>query len=170
MGWIGVDLDGTLAEYHRWEGETVIGKPIVAMVARVRQWRANRQDVRIFTARICSNEDPKGVRKAIEAWSRKHLGEVLPITNVKDYALIELWDDRAVHVIPNTGIPLLPAAKRDEEMLQMANALRPFAMLYQALHHQKDDGHPVFGIDGREITVGDLRNALRHMARVGHIP
>jgi hypothetical protein len=29
---------------------------------------------------------------------------VLPITNVKDYGMYELWDDRAKQVVPNTGV------------------------------------------------------------------
>ena len=31
-------------------------------------------------------------------------GEVLPVTNCKDFGMIELWDDRAVQVVFNTGI------------------------------------------------------------------
>ena len=37
-GWIGVDLDGTLAEYHGWQGIEHIGEPIPKMMARVRRW------------------------------------------------------------------------------------------------------------------------------------
>ena len=37
-GWIGVDLDGTLAHYEGWQGETHIGAPISAMVERVKRW------------------------------------------------------------------------------------------------------------------------------------
>lgn len=102
MGWIGVDLDGTLAEYTEWQGETHIGAPIEKMVKRVKQWLWAGQDVRIFTARIC---DPAkaSARTAIEMWCQEHIGQVLPITNTKDYDMTELWDDRAVQVIPNTG-------------------------------------------------------------------
>ena len=35
-GWIGVDLDGTLAEYHGWKGSEHIGPPIPLMVERVK--------------------------------------------------------------------------------------------------------------------------------------
>jgi hypothetical protein len=31
----------------------------------------------------------------------------LPVTNVKDFSLIELWDDRCVRVEPNTGRPIV---------------------------------------------------------------
>jgi len=40
---------------------------------------------------------------AIRMWCLHHIGQMLPITNVKDYAMIELWDDRAVQVEANTG-------------------------------------------------------------------
>ena len=39
-GWIGVDLDGTLARYEGWAGSHDMGEPIAAMVDRVRAWRA----------------------------------------------------------------------------------------------------------------------------------
>jgi len=38
--WIGVDLDGTLAEYGDWIGIEHIGKPIPLMIARVKSWIA----------------------------------------------------------------------------------------------------------------------------------
>lgn len=109
-GWIGVDLDGTLARYDGWKGPEHIGEPIPVMLDRVKQWLAGGRDVRIFTARVShDNELPHRMmeaaqaRAAIIAWCIKHFGHPLPITNVKDYAMVELWDDRAVQVIPNTG-------------------------------------------------------------------
>lgn len=106
-GWIGVDLDGTLAQYDGWKGEAQIGEPIPKMVRRVKRWLAEGRDVRIFTARISgSQEGDAGIAKMCEAigvWCAQHIGVALPVTNVKDYAMIELWDDRAVQVIPNTG-------------------------------------------------------------------
>lgn len=101
FGWIGVDLDGTLAEYTGWKGRTHIGRPIPAMRVRVLRWLAEGRDVRIFTARVC--EDRPEVVAAIEKWCIRHLRQKLPITNVKDFAMVEMWDDRAVQVIPNTG-------------------------------------------------------------------
>jgi len=50
--WIGVDLDGTLARYEGWKGADHIGAPVPAMLARVKEWRSNGIEVRIFTARI----------------------------------------------------------------------------------------------------------------------
>lgn len=108
-GWIGVDLDGTIAEYDSWVSETHIGKPVPLMVARVKQWLEEGRQVKIFTARMCREDDPDlasevlPIREAIEKWCKKHIGVVLPITHKKDYSMLELWDDRCVQVIPNTG-------------------------------------------------------------------
>jgi hypothetical protein len=104
-GWIGVDLDGTLAEYSHFEGPTIIGKPIPRMVERVKRWLAEGRTVKIFTARVCKGPtDVKLIRQAIEVWCAQHIGRKLEVTNEKDWGMVELWDDRAVQVIPNTGI------------------------------------------------------------------
>lgn len=100
-GWIGVDLDGTLAEYAGWQGPDHIGRPVPAMLERVKKWLASGTEVRIFTARVSGNE--KGVLEAIESWCARHVGQVLAVTCCKDYGMVELWDDHAVQVIPNTG-------------------------------------------------------------------
>lgn len=101
-GWIGVDLDGTLAEYHGWAGIEHIGEPVPAMMERVKRWLEERREVRIFTARC---QTPEAVPH-IEAWLTLHGLGHLSITNVKDFGMIELWDDRCVQVEPNTGRPL----------------------------------------------------------------
>lgn len=72
-GVIAVDLDSTLAEYTEWKGIEHIGKPIPAMLARVKKWL-----------------EENGIGG-------------LKITNVKSMDIVEFWDDRAVQVIPNTG-------------------------------------------------------------------
>ena len=100
--WIGVDLDGTLAIHHSgYFRRGIIGPPIQLMVERVKTWRANGIEVRILTARA---DGTQGVVEAIQDWCEEHIGERLPVTNKKDYDMLELWDDRAVQVIPNTGI------------------------------------------------------------------
>src|SRR5688500_10365465 len=108
-GWIGVDLDGTLAHFQRqdvWDGS--IGAPVVAMTERVKRWLREGRDVRIVTARVASvdgvTDGPRDVdvqRALIADWCLAHLGQVLPITASKDYHMVELWDDRAVQVITN---------------------------------------------------------------------
>ena len=98
-GWIGVDLDGTLAFYDGWKGPSHIGPPVPTMVNRVKTWLREGKEVKIFTARASVPE----LIPFIEEWCKTHLGVVLPVTNIKDFGMIELWDDRAVGVIPNTG-------------------------------------------------------------------
>lgn len=105
-GWIGVDLDGTLAHYTRYQGPTHIGPPVPAMVERVKRWLDAGHDVRIFTARVFDEATRADVYPAIRAWCVEHIGRELRITCVKDHAMWELWDDRAVQVIPNTGTPV----------------------------------------------------------------
>jgi len=102
-GWIGVDLDGTLAYYDIWRDAAHIGPPIPVMTERVKRWLAEGRDVRIFTARISHADEAEVARTAIVAWCKNHLGQELPVTNLKDYDMIELWDDRCVAVKCNTG-------------------------------------------------------------------
>jgi len=106
-GWIGVDLDGTLAEYHgRDNGK--IGGPIPAMVERVKAWRAAGREVRIVTARVALGAGRTYSQIAqehnqITDWCREYIGQELPVTASKDFMMLELWDDRVVHVEKNTG-------------------------------------------------------------------
>lgn len=99
--WIGVDLDGTLAQYNGFKGADVIGEPIPEMVQRIHQWLSEGKTVKIFTARACVTEHIQHVSD----WVIKHIGVELEITNIKDYGMIELWDDRAVRVRFNEGVP-----------------------------------------------------------------
>ncbi len=101
--WIGVDLDGTLAHYDGWRGADHIGSPVPAMVERVKAWLAAGRQVKIFTARMHGHTIFTDARTPIEEWCREHIGQVLEITNVKDFHMAELWDDRACQVIYNTG-------------------------------------------------------------------
>ena len=112
--WIGVDLDGCLAEYHGWQGHDHIGPPIPKMVQRVKEALQGGKTIKIFTARVGliwnndtdSYEEPSYVpaaRYRIFEWCLEHIGEVLPVTCIKDYGMVELWDDRCIHVQVNTG-------------------------------------------------------------------
>jgi len=98
--WTGVDLDGTLAKSSDKFDPDKVGEPIQAMVKRVKSWLKKGKIVKIFTARAGDKEfDPS----VIKAWCTKHLGQELEITNEKDPGMEELWDDRAVQVVKNTG-------------------------------------------------------------------
>lgn len=105
-GWIGVDLDGTLAKYDGWKHHTHIGDPIVPMVSRVQQWLLQGIPVKIFTARVsCPCPIQKAeVVEAIQQWALTHIGSLLEVTCQKDFSMIELWDDRARQVVFNEGI------------------------------------------------------------------
>lgn len=107
-GWIGVDFDGTLAEYHGWQGELNFGGPIPAMVERVKHWLLAGYEVRMVTARAFGEGGTirTGVVEALDRWCEEHIGERLPITCSKDFGMIELWDDRCVQVVQNTGEPV----------------------------------------------------------------
>jgi len=101
--WIGVDLDGTLAEWHGWHPDKKIGEPIPAMMERMYKWlHTPGVTVKIFTARVAMNAELEIPR--IQEWLAKHGLPELEITNVKDMFMVEMWDDRAIQVIPNTGI------------------------------------------------------------------
>lgn len=104
-GWIGVDLDGTLAHYDEWRGDNHIGDPIPEMVERVKAWLAKGQEVRIFTARVSGIGGDRAMkfRELIQDWLEAVGLPRLEVTCVKDYQMVELWDDRAVGVVPNTG-------------------------------------------------------------------
>lgn len=103
-GWIGVDLDGTLAEYDHWRGADHIGKPIPAMARRVAGWLSEGREVRILTARVSGTpEERAAALRPIQIWCLRVFGMYLPVTCEKDYGMIELYDDRAVQVEMNTG-------------------------------------------------------------------
>lgn len=111
-GWIGVDLDGTLAHYDRWRGHAHIGAPIPEMVERIRKWIEDGWPVKIFTARVSGHPDEvHEIREAIKAWLAKNDLPDLEVTCIKDYAMVELYDDRAVTVEMNTGQLLAPSSR-----------------------------------------------------------
>lgn len=110
-GWIGVDLDGTLAHYDKWRGEQHVGDPVPRMKALVEQWLLEGIEVRIFTARVAEGEgrhkeDVATITTIIQDWCERHGLPRLPVTNIKDFGMLALYDDRAASVQKNTGIDL----------------------------------------------------------------
>lgn len=105
-GWIGVDFDGTLAMDGDRTFEEELGLPIEPMRQRVARWLAEGREVRIVTARVArkNGEMIRSEQKLmIQEWCLRYLGRVLPVTSEKDYMMAELWDDRAIQVVKNTG-------------------------------------------------------------------
>jgi hypothetical protein len=100
--WIGVDLDGTLAKEEESLEPDQIGAPVEAMAKRVKEWVEEGKTVKIFTARAASPRQVVNVR----AWLKRNGLPDLEITNIKDYRMIQLWDDRCVRVATNVGEPM----------------------------------------------------------------
>lgn len=132
-GYIGVDFDGTLAQWTEWTKWDEFGPPIPAMVERVRGWLAEGHEVVIFTARLhpptvdgchCHtsgewyNNDKMEV--AIMEWCVEHIGTPLQSTNVKNWRMFEFWDDRAIQLVTNTGLTLAEADLCDQSELLAA--------------------------------------------------
>lgn len=107
------------------------------MVSRIKDWLEQGKEVRIFTARIYPGiyeegqftpleineeddayKDAEIAAKAIDSFCKKYIGQSLMITCLKDHGMVELWDDRAIQVEPNTGRPL---AKRLEKPVKSLN-------------------------------------------------
>lgn len=97
--WMGVDLDGTLARYDRSLSYGRIGPPVPEMMALVKKMISHGVRVKIFTARV---QDPDQI-PVIRNWLRENGLPELEITNVKDFAMIRLYDDRCIQVERNTG-------------------------------------------------------------------
>ena len=112
-GWIGVDLDGTLAHYDGWVRPDHIGAPIPLMVQRVKHWLKQGQLVKIFTARVANPDQAPIARSAIESWCETYLGQKLEVTCCKDLSMIALYDDRCIRVEHNTGLILFTDEGRD---------------------------------------------------------
>lgn len=97
--WTGVDLDGTLAYYDSTSTLDRVGEPIPAMLDLVRKMLNNGIRVKIFTARA---QDPDQL-PVIRKWLRENNLPELEITNIKDYYMQRLYDDRCIQVEKNTG-------------------------------------------------------------------
>ena len=114
--WIGFDLDGTLAEYNGWSGVENIGKPVKPMCDIIKKLHSEGIKVKIVTARVAPKDVREGEQQAdkareyIKEWCKDNLGFVPEITHEKDALMEKMYDDRAVQVIPNEGIPIEDAA------------------------------------------------------------
>lgn len=105
-----MDLDGTLAEYTQGADLAEIGAPIELMMSRVKKWISQGNVVKIFTARAAF---PRQI-EIVKAWLVKNGLPELEVTNVKDFGMIELWDDRCIQVTANTGCPMFESSHSGE--------------------------------------------------------
>lgn len=101
---IAFDLDGTLAEYHGWQGVEHIGKPIEPMVQLLLQHMRNGEKCYIFTARVSDEGDAGIARHYIREWLRKNDLPFVEVTAIKRKDFDIMYDDRAIRVKKNQGI------------------------------------------------------------------
>jgi hypothetical protein len=97
--WVGVDLDGTLAVHEDLMRLDRVGAPIPATMDLVRKMINDGIRVKIFTARASDPTQLTIIRK----WLAANDLPPLEITNVKDYMMSRLYDDRCIQVEKNTG-------------------------------------------------------------------
>jgi len=179
--WIGVDLDGTLAQQPEDKNYVPdhIGKPVKVMLDRVKEWVKDGKKVKIFTARA----DDEVAVNAIKKWLKKQDPELadLEVTNLKDCGMTELWDDRAIAVEKNTGKVaesivdiLLEAGAWTEYWMNPDLALIkaiPGHVPYAITHVlEPDEWH--YGVEGRPEGVYAAmrrRGWVRVLVQSGHI-
>lgn len=116
--WVGVDFDGTLSHHKAGEIVDGCGEPIMPMVEYVKGLIAQGVEVRVMTARVWVPRDERWnkdlanecgrQRIMIMDWCEKHIGKRLPVTCEKDYGMLFLLDDRAIHVTRNEGTFQIP--------------------------------------------------------------
>ena len=109
--WVGFDLDGTLAEHGKYQGPDHIGTMIQKMKDILIEWLKQGYRVKIMTARMGHAELRDEARTIIQDWLEVNGLPRLEVTCKKDYKMIRLYDDRAVQVIPNTGVTLEEVVK-----------------------------------------------------------
>lgn len=155
--WIGVDLDGTLAQYAGWTADGYpIGDPIPAMWDRVYSWLKEGKVVKIFTARASEEHQiPK-----IKEWFKKHSLPDLEITNVKDYWMTELWDDRAHRVEWNTGRQLSVTSLSSPKEMQ----------IYHTFHLLQSEFNEVYGENRVSKQLIEISGMMEHPRRVCEFP
>jgi hypothetical protein len=111
-------MDGTAVEWHGWTAWNEIGKPLPAMIARIRDWLDKGYQVKIFTSRLPLDQSPmaeevckttgerytrQDMIKVIADYFEPLVGQRLEAINIKHYKMYEYWDDIAVQMVVNTG-------------------------------------------------------------------
>ena len=108
-GWVGFDLDGTIAQYTTFQGWDKIGPPVPGFVNLIKKLRALGVQCKILTARASAESRAlnditfEQVEKVIQDWTEKYIGERLPVVTEKGAAMICFFDDSAIQVDKNTG-------------------------------------------------------------------
>ncbi|WP_397384050.1 hypothetical protein, partial [Prosthecobacter sp.] len=136
-GWIGVDLDGTLARSDPAKSPNYIGAPVPQMIKRVRYWIKTGRTVKIFTSRAGDPDDE--IR--INQWCVRHGLPELEITNRKDHKMLALWDHRAVGLVRNLGVPILPVKMSLWQSLRLRLLLLMGSNVVMKIDQRQLQGH-----------------------------
>lgn len=100
-----LNLDSTIAYYESaWRAQKT-GPPIPKMVENVKKWLTKGYKVTIFTARLArlNPTEIKHQEKMIQSFLAAAGLPELPMTAIKLQEATHFIDDKAYHVVPNTG-------------------------------------------------------------------
>jgi len=133
VGWnvFGEPLPRMVNRIRGWLKE---GKEVRIVTARIGLPLSDRKGVpkyeasngKLWRGYVCKITEAEytsaDMQHAIQDWCEMHVKEGWrPIVQCyKDYAMVELWDDRAVQVIPNTGYTL--AEEHEAELTALRGA------------------------------------------------
>lgn len=158
---IAVDLDGTLAFHLSGKfNPKVIGKPITAMLKRVREWMDQGEIVKIFTARA---SNPKNI-PPVKKWLKQHGLGKLQVTNLKTPDIKHIWDDRAVSVQENTG-KVIKAARIEKDYGDLEQLQEGDLLDYVVQRHQAQVAGPHL-----DLRMGRPDTGLYSWTSKGEIP
>ncbi len=121
--WIAVGLEGTLS---RAEGhpEFVLGEPIQPMISRVHSWLRAGVEVRVLTE--LADDFMGGIQ--VRYWLDSHgLGDV-GITSTLDKDMQQLWDNRAIRTLRNTGIGCATCLPQQYQYRPIPAGLSPLSL------------------------------------------
>ena len=99
---IAIDLDGTLATYEKGLYPE-IGELIEETANLVREGIENGHTFVIFTARLNGSVSRTAMKARIQTWLQRHGLPRLEVTDVKKSGFDQIWDDRAIRLVHNTG-------------------------------------------------------------------
>jgi TusA-related sulfurtransferase len=102
-GYIAFDFSGTLAKHKKQTTDKFQpGEPVPNMIAIAKGFLAKGYKIKILTVHA---KHPEAV-KTIQDWCVKNLGQkVDEVTNIKKKGMIQFWDDRAIRVVRDQGLP-----------------------------------------------------------------
>jgi dTMP kinase len=159
--YIGVDFDGTLAKALDQYREGEVGSPIWNMIFRVQRWLKEGKKVKIITAR--------GGNPTDEAAIHYFLNQVglppLQVTNVKDKDMIAMWDDKAVTVCRDSGIPITPAIPPEA----FSATLRLFSAEPATLFDGEAHASVIIIFSGTKVALVARDEDKKDMLPAGHV-